>query len=149
MALTICRGPRARRRSSRRCRALKRVVMAMNSLFMRTRRPERRRMCGSSKAVTLRRLSRPTASATKRTLLLSKRSRWLSPRNASTTTPANTPKRWYRALRMAALADCGRIAALTKVDTRMPRAISSTLHTAAMNAWSGCSSTGRPIIAAV
>ncbi|MNH33074.1 hypothetical protein D3C79_935640 [compost metagenome] len=128
---------------------MKRVVMAMNSLFMRTSRPERLRMCGSSKAVTLRRLSRPTASATKRTLLVSKRSRWLSPRKASTTTPANTPKRWYKALRMAALADCGRMAALTKVETRIPRAISSTRHTAAMKAWSGCCRTGRPIIAAV
>ncbi len=50
---------------------------------------------------------------------------------------------------MAALADCGRIAALTRVETRMPREISSRRHTAAMNAWSGCCSTGKPIIAAV
>ncbi|MOA52755.1 hypothetical protein D3C78_1761000 [compost metagenome] len=70
----------------------------------------------------------------KRTLLASKRSRGVLPRSASTTTPANTPKRWYKALRMAALADCGRIAALTRVDTRMPREISSTRHTAAIKA---------------
>ncbi len=94
MATTICAGPRARSRSSSRCSALKRVVMAMNSLFMRISRPERRRMCGSSKAVTLRRLSNPTASAMKRTLRVSSWARSLWPRKASTITPAYTPKRW-------------------------------------------------------
>ncbi|MNJ61007.1 hypothetical protein D3C77_567740 [compost metagenome] len=52
-------------------------------------------------------------------------------------------------MRIAALADCGRIAALTRVDTRIPREISSTRQTAAMNAPSGCSRAGSPTIAAV
>ncbi|MNZ80676.1 hypothetical protein D3C78_993190 [compost metagenome] len=52
-------------------------------------------------------------------------------------------------MRIAALADCGRIAALTRVDTRIPREISSTRQTAAINAPSGCCNAGRPTIAAV
>ncbi|MCY1442200.1 hypothetical protein D9M71_585530 [compost metagenome] len=85
----------------------------------------------------------------KRTLALSKPSRWLVPRKPSMTNPANTPKRWYMALRMDALADCGRIAALTAVDTTSPREISSTRQTAAIKAPSGCDNTGKPTIAAV
>ena len=85
----------------------------------------------------------------KRTLLLSKMSRWLRPRRPSVTNIANTPKRWYRALRMAALAVCGRIAALTRVEQRIPREISSTRQTAAMKAPSGWARAGRPTMAAV
>ena len=44
---TFC-APRPRRRSSRRWRPWKRLVMTMNSLFRRISRPLRRRMCGSS-----------------------------------------------------------------------------------------------------
>ncbi|MCY1446524.1 hypothetical protein D9M71_631010 [compost metagenome] len=128
---------------------MKRVVMPMNSLFRRLSRPLRRRMCGSSNTVTLRSPSRPTASAMKRTLPASKASRWLRPRKPSVTNRANTPKRWYRALRIAALAVCGRIAALTRVAQRIPREISSTRQTAAMNAPSGWASAGNPTIAAV
>ncbi len=50
---------------------------------------------------------------------------------------------------MAALEVCGRIAALTRVETRIPREISSTRHTAAMNAPSGWARAGKPTIAAV
>ena len=53
------------------------------------------------------------------------------------------------ALRIAALAVCGRIAALITVEQRIPSEISSTRHTAAMNAPSGCASAGNPTIAAV
>ncbi|MNL89562.1 hypothetical protein D3C87_2199590 [compost metagenome] len=52
-------------------------------------------------------------------------------------------------MRIAALAVCGRIAALTSVEQRMPREISNTRHTAAMNAPSGCANAGKPTIAAV
>ena len=106
-------------------------------------------MCGSSNTVTLRKPSRPTASAIKRTLLASKPSRWLRPRRPSVTNNANTPKRWYSALRMAALEVCGRMAALTSVEHSIPREISSTRHTAAMKAPSGWARAGSPTIAAV
>ncbi|MNF82428.1 hypothetical protein D3C87_1942590 [compost metagenome] len=50
---------------------------------------------------------------------------------------------------MAALAVCGRIAALIRVEQTIPREISSTRQTAAMNAPSGCANAGNPTIAAV
>ncbi|MCY1179378.1 hypothetical protein D9M73_197740 [compost metagenome] len=52
-------------------------------------------------------------------------------------------------MRIAALADCGRMAALIRVEQRIPNEISSTRQTAAMNAPSGWASAGNPTIAAV
>ncbi|MNP66678.1 hypothetical protein D3C76_1624150 [compost metagenome] len=98
--------------------------------------------------LALRRVSRPTAWAAKFTLAVSKACR-SPPSRLSRTNPAKAPKRRYRALRMAAPALCGKIAALTTVATTMPSPTSSKRQTACMKAASGCSVAGMPISAAV
>ncbi len=106
-------------------------------------------MCGSSKALAARIVSRPTAWAAKATLLLSKRSRPPTPRRLSRTNAANRPKRTYSALRIAALVVCGMITALTTPEQRIARLISRTRQIACMKAPSGWLVAGMPISVAV
>ncbi|MOA08470.1 hypothetical protein D3C78_1282380 [compost metagenome] len=107
------------------------------------------RMCGSSKAVALRRFSRLTAAAAKRTLQASKRSTPRPPRRPALANPANSRKRACRLRRRSSLLCCGSSRPWTRPVQRMPRLISSTRHSACMKALSGAWVAGRPIITAV
>ncbi|MNE24530.1 hypothetical protein D3C80_1178230 [compost metagenome] len=121
----------------------------MNSWLRRPSRPLRRRMCGSSKALALRRLSSSTASPAKRALSCSRRwpSSW--PCRLAAAKAAKSRKRVASRRRRLALLFCGKISALTSPEQRMPRPISSTRHSACMKAPCGSAMAGRPISAAV